>query len=249
MKTSFVTAITLASAVVIPPAGAAELKVIAGASMTASFKDLVPAFERASGHKLEVRFGPTPELIKMATSGPFDLVVCPSEMVQNEAVRAMLAPGPVMTMAHLGFGVAVRAGAAKPDISTPEAFKAAMLKAQSITFLPESSAGAHILKVFERLGIADAMKAKTKAQTSAGAIAPAVANGEAELGLFLANVLIAPGVDAVGPFPGDLQLDFVLVGTVAADTREPDAAKAFLAFLKSPEAATVFKQKGVTPAS
>jgi molybdate transport system substrate-binding protein len=171
----------------------------------------------------------------------------PVEVMKNEAARAKFAPGTTTDIAQIGFGVAVRAGTQKPDVSTPDAFKAALLQAQSVAFLPESAAGAYVLKVFDRLGIAEAMKAKTKAQTSPGAIPQAVAKGDAELGIFLTNVLIAPGVELAGPFPGDLQLDFVLTGSVAADTREADAAKAFLAFLRTPEAAAVFKAKGVTP--
>jgi molybdate transport system substrate-binding protein len=102
------------------------------------------------------------------------------------------------------------------------------------------------MKTFDRLGIGEAMKAKTKPQPP-GQIATAVANGDAELGLFLTNLLIAPGVEFAGPFPAELQNDLVFVGAVAADSKEADAAKAFVAYLKTPEAAAVFKAKGVKP--
>jgi molybdate transport system substrate-binding protein len=248
MDNALVAATMLGLATALAPAvdaRAAELKVIAGGSMTASLKELGPQFERATGHKLEIRFAAAPELIKMATSEPFDLAVVPVEVTKNEAARAKF--GPTTDIAQIGFGVAVRAGAPKPDVSTPEALKAALLKAQSVTFLPESGAGAYVLKVFDRLGIAEAMKAKTRPQTSPGAIPQAVAKGDAELGIFLTNVLIAPGVELAGPFPGDLQLDFVLTAAVAKETGHADVAKAFLAFLKTEEAAAVFKAKGVTP--
>ena len=91
------------------------------------------------------------------------------------------------------------------------------------------------------------MKAKTKAQTTPGAIPQAVAKGEAELGVFLTNVLLAPGVELAGPFPGDLQQELVFVGAVAAESKDATAAKAFLDYLKTPEAVSVFKAKGVTP--
>jgi molybdate transport system substrate-binding protein len=91
------------------------------------------------------------------------------------------------------------------------------------------------------------MKAKLMAQAAPGGIAPAVAKGEAEYGVFLTNVLIAPGVEPVGPFPGDLQNELVFVGAVAAESRSPAAAQAFLDFLRTPAAAVVFKAKGVTP--
>jgi molybdate transport system substrate-binding protein len=227
-------------------AGAAELKILAGGSMTASLKELGPQFEKTTGHKLDIVFAATPDLIKMATSAPFDAAVVPVDVMKNEAARAKFG-SEQDTIARVGFGVAVRAGAAKPDVSTPEAFKAALLKARSISTFPASAAGAYVQKVFERLGIADAMKAKTKVAAAPGDIPKAVASGDAELGVFLTNVMIAPGVELAGPFPGDLQQDLVFVGSVAADSRSADAARAFLKFLKSPEAQAVFKAKGVTP--
>src|SRR5262249_12890942 len=161
-----------------------------------------PRFERGTGHKLDVTFGATPELIKMATSAPFDLGVVPIDVMKDAGAKAKFVD-PMVNIARVGYGVAVRAGVPKPAVSTAEALKQTLLKAQSITFLPESAAGAYVIKVFERLGIADAMKAKTKPQTVATKITEAVANGEAELGVFLTNVLIAPGVELAGPFPAD----------------------------------------------
>jgi molybdate transport system substrate-binding protein len=251
MHKSCVAAAILGLAMVFAPvagARAAELIVLAGGSMTASLKDLGPQFERASGHKLVFHFAGTPELIKQATSGaPFDLGVVPVDVMKDAAARAKFAPGPTADIARVGYGVAVRAGAAKPDVGTPEALKATLLKAQSITLYPESAAGAYVMKVFERLGIADAMKAKLKPQAAPGDIPKAIAKGEAELGVFLTNVLAAPGVELAGPFPAELQNDLVFTGAVAADSKNADAAKAFLDFLKSPDAAAVLRSKGMTP--
>jgi molybdate transport system substrate-binding protein len=102
------------------------------------------------------------------------------------------------------------------------------------------------MKTFDTLGIADAMKAKLKAQGTPTGIAPAVASGEAEYGVFLTNVLIAPGVEPAAPFPGDLQNELVFVGAVAAGSKNAAAAQAFLDYLRTPEAAAVFRAKGVT---
>jgi molybdate transport system substrate-binding protein len=231
-----------------PAAGAqaSELKVLAGGSMTVSLKELAPRFEKATGHKLDMTFVATPDLIKLATSAPFDLGVVPTEVMKDAGAKAKFAAASI-DIARVGYGVAVRAGAPKPDVSTPDALKQTLLKAQSITFLPASAAGAYVIKVFERLSIADAMKAKTKAQTATAKIVEAVANGEAELGVFLTNVLIGSGVELAGPFPGDLQSELVFVGAVAAESKDAAAAKAFLDYLKTPEATALFKDKGLTP--
>jgi molybdate transport system substrate-binding protein len=227
---------------------AAELKVIAGGSMTTSLNALAAPFEKATGHKLSIHFDSTPNIIARVNSGtPFDVVVVPADVFKDAAAKARFAPGPTIDIARVGYGVIARAGAPKPDVSTPDAFKKALLATPSIAFLPASAAGAYVTKVFERLGISEEMKAKTKVQAAPAQIAPAVAKGEAELGVFLMNVLVAPGVELVGLFPGDLQQELVFTSAVAADTREADAAKALIDYLRTQEATAVIKAAGMTP--
>jgi molybdate transport system substrate-binding protein len=227
-------------------AHAAELRVLAGGSLRSVLNELAPQFERASGHKLTIHFDTTPNLIKAATSGePFDLGVVPIDVFYDPAAKAHFTP-PVQ-FARVGYGVAVKSGAPKPDITTPEAFKKTLLEAKSITFLPASAAGSYILKMFERLGIADAMKAKTVVQQQPTGIVPAVVSGQAEIAVFVNNVLTAPGIDMVGPFPPGLQQELVFPAALAIDTKEKEAAKAFIDFLMSTEATAVVKSKGMTP--
>ena len=227
---------------------ATELKVIAGGSMTALLNELAPPFEKTTGHKLSIHFDSTPNIVARVNAGtPFDVVVVPVDVFKDAAARARFAPGPTVDIARVGYGIAFRAGAPKPDVSTPDALKKTLLTAQSIASVPASAAGAYVTKVFERLGIDEEMKAKTKAQAGPPQIAPAVAKGEAELGVFLTNVLIGPGVELAGAFPAELQQELVFTSAIAADTKEGDAAKAFIDYLKSPAATATIKAGGMTP--
>lgn len=226
---------------------AAELKVLAGGSLTSVLNELGPQFESASGHRLVIHFDSTPNLIKQATGEPFDLAVVPIDVFRDATAKAHFTPGPPIDIAHIGYGLAVRAGAAKPDVSTADAFKKTLLDAKSITYLPASAAGAYISGVFERLGIGEAMKAKTIPQTAPAQIAQTVARGDAELGVFVVNVLIAPGVEPAGTFPAELQQELVFSAAVAADTKEAAAARAFIDYLTSPAAASVIKARGMNP--
>jgi molybdate transport system substrate-binding protein len=179
MKNSLLAAATsiLGLALVLPSMSeAAELKVLAGGSMTGPLNELGPAFERATGHKVTIHFDSTPNLIKLATSDPFDLGVVPVDVFKNADAKARFASGPTIDIARVGYGVAVRAGTPRPDVGTPDALKKTLLDAKSIAFLPASAAGAYVSSVFERLGIGEAMKAKTVVQTSTGEIAKATPN-------------------------------------------------------------------------
>jgi molybdate transport system substrate-binding protein len=227
---------------------ASELQILAGGGIAGPLREIAAKFERASGHVLVLRFGTTPELIRLAmTGGPFDLGVVPREVLRDAAAQARFAPGPTTDIARVGLGIAVRSGAPRPDISTSEALKQTLLEAQSIATIPASAAGAHFLRICEDLGIGEAMKAKTRVQPAPRQIVEAVANGEAELGVFLINVLIAPGLDVVGPFPAALQQEVIFTAAVAANARSAQAAQAFISYVKTPVAAAVLKARGMNP--
>ena len=245
--TSLLAASLLCLALAVAPlaARAAELQVLAGSGIAAPLNELAKQFEGTTGHKLTIRYGTTPELIKMATSGdPFDMVVAPREVFRDEAARAKIA-GATIDIARVGLGVAVRAGAAKPDVSSEAALKQALLNAPSIATIPASAGGMQVLKLFERLGIAAETNAKLKALAGPAELVKAMAAGEAELGLFLTNVLTAPGIDVVGPVPAGLTQDIVYNGAVAAQAKDAAAAQAFLDFLQTPEAKQVIVAKGM----
>jgi molybdate transport system substrate-binding protein len=226
---------------------AAELQVLAGGGIAAPLKEIAAQFEKATGHRLVIRFGTTPELIAMATTGPFDLGIVPTDVMKNAATRAKFAEGEMPTVARVGLAVAVRVGAPKPNISTPEALKQTLLNARAIASIPASATGTQLAAVYEVLGIAEEMRAKTKAQPSPAQIIDTVAKGEADLAVFLLNVLTDPRLDVVGPFPAAVQREVVYTTAVCGSAKEPQAAQAFIAYLLSPAASAIIKANGMTP--
>jgi molybdate transport system substrate-binding protein len=246
-----VAASVLGLALVLSPSAnvqAAELRLLAGGAMSGVWADIKPEFEQASGHKLEIFFGTTPNLIKEATSGkPFDVGVVPVEVMLDPSARAKFVASPTIDIAYVGLGVAVRSGTQKPEIGNPDALRATLLKAQSIASIPESATGYSIAKVFDRPGITEPMKAKMRAQPNPAQVVAVVAKGEVELGIFLINVLTAPGLEVVGPFPTELQQNVVFTAAVGSETKETTAAKALIEYLKGPAAVAIIKSKGMNP--
>ena len=219
---------------------AADLQVIAGAGIAAPLKEIVAQFEKTTGHKLVIRYGTTPELIKMATGGPFDLAVVPVDVMRNDAARARFAAGATPEVARVGIGVAVRAGAPKPDISTPEALKRTLLNAKSIAHPDPKGGGftgAHIDRMFERLGIADTVRPKVRLGFAFAGGVDSVAKGEVELGLFnISEIVPAKGVTLVGPLPDEHQNYLVFAGALHARGASPGPAAAYLRALIEPGA-------------
>ncbi|MBO0763178.1 MAG: substrate-binding domain-containing protein [Hyphomicrobiaceae bacterium] len=237
-------ALSLAGASTAP---AAELQIIAGAGMAAPLKEIGSAFAAATGHTVVFRFGTTPQLIAMATGSPFDLGVVPREVLKDAAARAQFAPPTTPDVARVGIGMAVRRGVPKPDIGTPEALKRALLAANRVASIPASATGVALAAIYAQLGITEEMKARTKAQPGPVQIADAVVNGEAELAVFLLNVINDPRLDIVGPFPPAVQREVVYTTGLAASPKQPEAAKAFITYLMSPAAAEKIKAGGLNP--
>jgi len=226
----------------------AELHILGGGGIADALDEVVARFERAHGVTIVLRYGTLPQLIDMARQGvPFDLAVVPRDVLEDTAVRALIVPGSIRTVARAGIGVAVRLGAPMPDISTPEALKRTLLAARAVASIPASATGARIAEIYAELGIAADMAARTRAQPGPKQIAEAVASGEAELGLFLLNVLIDPRLAIVGPVPAELQREVVYDLAVAAKASAPEVARAFVAHLLSPVAAEVIRGRGMQP--
>ena len=236
-------------------AEAAEVKVLAAFGIRPVMEDLGPKFERASGHQLAITFDSGPATVKRVQGGETaDVVIIPRERIDGFVKDGKAAAGNVTVFARSGFGVAVRKGAPKPDISSPEALKRTLLAAKSITY-PDpargTATGTHFAKVLDRLGIANEMKQKTVFPKIAGgaAVGALVANGEAEIGVLQGQVLISvAGIELVGLLPDDLQNAVVFAAAIMAGAKDAEASKALVNFLRTPEAAIVIKAKGMEPA-
>jgi len=224
-----------------------ELQVLAGGGIAAPLKEIAAHFENFSGHKVVIRFGTAPELIKMAAGGHFDLGVVPVDVFNDVPTRTQFVPSPTFDVARVGIGLAIRSGAHKPNISTPEALKKTLLETHAVASIPASATGTLLTGIYELLGIAEEMKAKTKAQPGPAQIAEAVVKGDADIAVFLTNVLTDPRLDMVGSFPAEIQREVVYQAGIAASSEKPDAAKAFIAYLMSPAGAAVIKSNGMTP--
>ena len=226
---------------------AADVKLLSVVGMRPVLPELVRQFEHATGHKVTIQHGVSAALKRQIEAGePFDLAILTPALMDDLSAQGKIAGGTRAVIARSAMGVAVRAGAPRPDISSVEAFKRALLNVQSIAYAPEGPTGIHVAKVFERLGIAEAMKAKTKPQPSAERIPQAVAEGEAEFGFVaISAILQVRGVEVLGPFPPELQDYVVFVGGVGAAAKETEAGKALINFLRSESAAAVMKVKGL----
>ncbi|MEI6723341.1 MAG: substrate-binding domain-containing protein [Betaproteobacteria bacterium] len=226
-----------------------ELQVLAGGALTGPMSELAALYESTTGQKIVLRFGTTPVLINLATTGgPFDLGVVPVDVMQDAAARARFAAGPTTDIARVGLGVAVRSGAPQPDISSANALKRVLLDARTVATIPASAGGTQAARVFAALGISEEMKTRIKGYATPAQFVQGVAAGEVDFGIFLRNVLTAPGLDVVGSVPTDLHQEVVFTAAVAENTTAAQAAEAFIAFLRTPAAATLLKARGMTPA-
>jgi molybdate transport system substrate-binding protein len=228
---------------------AAEIKVIGLTGMTPLAKELGPQFERTTGHKLVMRFGSGAEGKRLIEAGEaFDLAVLNPVLIEELTKQGKIAANTRTEIFRNGTGVVGRAGASKPDITTVEAFKLALLNARTIAYSPGRASGIHVAKVLDRLGITEQMKAKTKPQPSPERVAHAIAAGEAELGFAAMNLLIGvPGAVVIGPVPPDLQDYIVFTAGIGVAATEPQAARTLVDFLKSENARSVMKAQGLEP--
>lgn len=233
-------------------AQSAEIKVFCANGMQTVMEELTPRFERATGHKLLITFATGGATINRARGGEqADVVIAPHRGIEDLVKDGKVPPDAVTALASTGISVAVRAGVPKPDVSSPEALKRALLAAKSITYLNPADGGAsgiHFAKVLDRLGIAGEMRSKTIFAPNTGAVGKFVSSGEAEIGVIQYQLLYSvPGIEIIGPLPGDLQDTTVFSGAILRTTADTSAARALINFFRSPEGAGVVKATGMEP--
>ncbi len=228
--------------------GAAEIKVISSTGMSTMMKELIPAFERTSGHKVAITYDTSNIIMGRVKGGETaDLIILTGPVIDDLTKQGKVTPGSRADLAKSGIGVAVRTGAPKPDISSVEAFKYALVNAKSVTYTATGASGIYFAGLADKLGIGDQVKAKAKTPAG-GHVAELVAKGEAELGVQMISELRGvPGADYVGPLPGDLQLYTVFSAGLFSGAKEADAARTLIRFLTTPDAARVYKAGGMEP--
>ena len=244
----------LAAAALIAATGsvpAAEIDALITTAMKAAIDELVPPFERASGHNVRVSYGPSGGIARRFIGGePADVIMIEAGALDELVKQGKILPGRT-DVARTGIGIAVRKGAPKPDVSSPEALKRALLAAKSIAHTAPAGGGvtaAHVMKLFEKLGIAAEVTPKVKLAAGGpqGRVSVLVSSGEAEIGLQLVSELMSnPEVEVIGMLPAELQQITTYSAGVTTGAKQPEPARAFIRHLAAPEAMTIYKTKGL----
>jgi molybdate transport system substrate-binding protein len=234
-------------------ASAAEISVFSTIGVKSVLEELIPKFEKASGHKLNVTWSTAALLAKRVQAGEMaDALILVAGNVDTLLKEGKIAPGTDTKLPKSIIAVAVKKGTPKPDISTPEALKKTLLAAKAISYSDPAAGGAsgvYFAKQLDKMGITEQLKGKTKFPPAGGFAGKLLASGEVDLAVQTKPELASvSGVEVVGPLPGDMAFTAAFAAGVGSGAKEPDAAKALLKFLTSPEAQAVFTAHGFDPA-
>lgn len=245
-RTAF--ALLVATATGIQAAQAAEVKVIAANAVKEAYLELVSAFEQSTGHRVTTIWGGTEGVAKRISGGEVvDIVLIAAPNIDKLISEGKLVSGSRADFAKSGVGMAVRTGLPKPDISSAEAVKRAVLAANSVAYSSGPS-GFYVADLFKRMGIADQIKNKVRQPASGVQVGELVARGEADLGLQqISELLHVKGIDYLGPLPSEIQNITVYSAGLHAAAPAPDAAKALMKSLTSPHSGPILKRIGMEP--
>src|ERR1700689_4275591 len=234
-------------------ANAAEVRVMISGGLTAAYNALVPEFERATGNKVITAYGPSMGTtvnaipVRLERGEPADVLIMVGYALADLVKNGTVVAGSQVDLTKSPIGIAVKSGAPKPDISSAEAVKRALLAAKTVAY-SDSASGSYVSsEMFERLGVTDAMKDKAR-KIQATPVGEVVARGEAELGFQqISELKPVQGIDIVGPLPNELQKITVFSAGIATVSKQPDAGKALIKFLASPEARAEIVRSGLEP--
>jgi molybdate transport system substrate-binding protein len=237
-------------------ADAAEIRILASGSLKGALSQMLPDFQKSSGNTATIEYGPAGAIAGRIEKGDAaDIVILSRAQLQKLESTGKVVQGSLVNIAGIALGVAVRKGAAKPDLSTVEAFKRALTSARSIGYrdpVTGSTSGTYTAGLLERLGMAQELKPKLVLDRSEGD-APenvflGVAKGDVEMQIGqITEIAIAPGVELAGPLPGEIQNTTLMVAGLTTSSKAPDAARALIGFISSPSAAALLKATGFQP--
>ena len=244
----FATALLLTGA-----ADAAEVRVMISGGLTAAFKALAPEFERATGNKVLIAYGPSMGTtvnaipVRLDRGEPADVLIMVGYALDDLVKQGKVIADSKVDLVKSPIGIAVKSGALRPDISSADAVKQALLAAKTIAY-SDSASGVYVsTEMFAKLGITDAMKGKAR-QIPATPVGEIVAKGDAEIGLQqISELKPVAGIDIIGPLPPELQKITVFSAGIATVSKEPDAGKALIKFLASPAASAAIVKSGMEP--
>lgn len=248
-RTRVLIAASLVSAAMITTTNAAEIQLLSSTAMREALDEVVPGFEKQSGHKVTISFYPAATLVlKVKEGAPADLVMTTPDNLSALMAAKHLVDGTRVDFAHARVGVAVKADAPKPDISTPQALKAAFLAAKSIG-ISRGPSGVHLLGQMAKIGIAEEVKAKMVQPDLGVRVGKMVADGKAEIGVQqVGELLPIPGITYLGPLPDELQTVIVYGMGRSANATQWDAAATLVKYLTSPAVGPMLKKIGLDPA-
>jgi molybdate transport system substrate-binding protein len=226
---------------------AETITVLSSNGFKAVLRELAPRFETASGHEVAISYSVSAELKKRIENGePFDLVIVTPAQIDDLIKIGRVVANSRAPLARAGMALAIRKGAAKPDLGTVEALKATLLASRSIAFAKEGAGGVFFTALVGRLGLVEQLTPKFKPTVTGDEVSQSVANGDAELGVLpLSEILPVPGVEVAGSFPAAVQDYAVMVGGVGAAAAHPTSARALIQFLMSPAAVPVIEKAGM----
>jgi molybdate transport system substrate-binding protein len=243
------TTTVIAASLLLSAAGnAAEIKVLSTQATEEAYRELAPQFEQASGHKVTTIFTGTLDVQKRIAAGEsYDVIIMAGPAIDDYIKSGRIVPGSRVDLAKSGVGVAVRAGAPKPDIGSTEALKKTLLAAASIGYSTGPS-GVYLTGLFARLGVAEEVAPKLRQTPTGVFVGTLVAKGDAEIGFQQVSELSHfPGVDFVGPLPAEVQQITAFASGIQVGGKEAEAARALIRFLTAPAAAAAYKKRGLEP--